>query len=214
MGQVKKAHLREAILASAHALFANHGYQATSVPRIAAGAGVSTANVYVYFRSKLDILYAIYDPWLRARLMRLEAELQRISSPQARMKHLFRTLWRDIPVEDNGFVNNIMQALSTAGPATPWRPTLLRWMEAHLTRLFRSCLDPQRRRQFARADIGHFLVMAFDGYIIHHRIDPRHPIDNATLNALVKVFCNPVTRPAPSTSMARKSTGRRKAAVA
>ena len=197
MGQIKKAHLREAILASAHAAFASHGYQATSVPRIAAGAGISTANVYVYFRSKLDILYAIYDPWLRARLMRLEAELQLIPAPRERMKHLFRTLWRDIPAEENGFVNNIMQALSTAVPDSQWRPTLLRWMEAHLARLFRSCLDPNRRRQFSGADIGHFLVMAFDGYIIHHRIDPAHPLDEATLDVLVKQFCANTTAARP-----------------
>lgn len=191
MGQVKKAHLREAILASAHKLFSGAGYQATSVPRIAAGAGVSTANVYVYFRSKLDVLYAIYDPWLRARLMQLETELQLIAEPRERMKHLFRTLWHDIPVEENGFVNNIMQALSTTGPDSQWQPTLLRWMEAHLAHLFRTCLDPQRRRVFSGADIGHFLVMAFDGYIIHHRLDPAHPLDEATLDVLVKVFCAP-----------------------
>ena len=189
MGQVKKPHLREAILASAYGLFAERGYAATSVPAIAAGAGVSTANVYVYFGSKLDILYAIYDPWLRARLMRLEAELQAIAVPQKRLQHLFRTLWRDIPAEENGFVNNMMQALSTIGMDGRWRPALLRWMEGHLARLFRSCLEPARRRQFARADIGHFLVMAFDGYIIHRRLDPAHPLDDATLNALVTAFC-------------------------
>ena len=195
MGQIKKPHLREAILASAYGLFAARGYAATSVPAIAAGAGVSTANVYVYFRSKLDILYAIYDPWLRARLLRLEAELQKIAVPQKRLQHLFRTLWRDIPVEENGFVNNMMQALSTIGMDGRWRPALLRWMEAHLARLFRSCLEPARRRQFARADIGHFLVMAFDGYIIHRRLDPAHPLDDATLNALVTAFCGNRTTP-------------------
>ena len=113
MSQVKKSEVKAAILASAHRLFGRNGYNDTSIARIAADAGISTANVYVYFRSKIEILYAIYDPWMRARLSRLERELARISDPRRRLKKLFRTLWRDIPAEDNGFANNIMQALSS-----------------------------------------------------------------------------------------------------
>ena len=62
-------------------------------------------------------------------------------------------------------------------------------MEDHLARLFRHCLDPRRRRKFANANIGHFLVMAFDSYIVHQSVAPAHPLDDATLNALVRVFC-------------------------
>eukprot|EP01036_Dinobryon_divergens_P048468 gene48468-65021_t len=78
MGQFKKTEVYDAILRSAKALFSENGYVQTSLPRIAAGAGISTANVYVYFKSKVEILYAIYDPWLRARLAQLAAEAQDI----------------------------------------------------------------------------------------------------------------------------------------
>ena len=74
MGQFKKTEVYDAILRSAKALFSEYGYYHTSLPKIAAGAGISTANVYVYFKSKVEILYAIYDPWLRARLAKLAAE--------------------------------------------------------------------------------------------------------------------------------------------
>jgi len=68
MVQRKKPEVREAILAAAFRLFARRGYAATMVADIAREAGVSPGNVYIYFRSKLEILYAIYDPWLRARI--------------------------------------------------------------------------------------------------------------------------------------------------
>ena len=68
MAQRKKPQIREAILAAAFRLFSSKGYAATMVADIAREAGVSPGNVYIYFHSKLEILYAIYDPWLRARV--------------------------------------------------------------------------------------------------------------------------------------------------
>src|SRR5689334_1903969 len=59
MAQRKKPQIREAILAAAFRLFSRNGYAATMVADIAREAGVSPGNVYIYFRSKLEILYAI-----------------------------------------------------------------------------------------------------------------------------------------------------------
>lgn len=188
MGQVKKAHVREAILASAKTLFSEHGYYNTSLPRIAAGAGVSTANVYVYFSSKIEILYAIYDPWLRARVERLSREIEDIAHPFERLKHVLGTFWRDIPAEETGFINNIIQALATLRNGEGYRPTLLHWMERHLEALVLSCLPPARRRMFAGTDLGHFLVMAFDGYIVYHHLDPARPLDEKTLEMLCRLL--------------------------
>ena len=85
--------------------------------RHAREAGVSPGNVYIYFRSKLEILYAIYDPWLRARVEALERRARRHRSPRGRLRRLLIALWRDIPAEENGFLNNIMQAISVSDPA-------------------------------------------------------------------------------------------------
>ena len=72
MVQRKKPEVREAILAAAFRLFASRGYAATMVADIAREARVSPGNVYIYFRSKLEILYEIYDPLLRARIDTLD----------------------------------------------------------------------------------------------------------------------------------------------
>lgn len=184
MGQVKKPEMREAILRSAERLFSRKGYARTALSEIAAGAGSSTANLYVYFGSKLEILYAIYDPWLRERLWALEVRMAAQRDPRRKLRLLLRTLWRDIPAEKAGFVNNIMQAISSATPRDRYKPNLLRWMEEHLERMVRDALPPARRRVFGRARLAHLLVMAFDGFIIYHHLDPRSPLDDATVEAV------------------------------
>ena len=188
MGQVKKREVREAILAAALSLFSKKGYARTTLAEIARAADLSTANLYVYFRSKLEILYAIYDPWLRQRFVELEIRLSRGKTPRAKLRLLLKTLWRDVPAEKSGFANNIMQAISSATPGDRYRPTLLKWMEEHLERMLRSALPPARRRRFERVRLAHLLVMAFDGFIIYHHLNPAEPLDNATLDAVCSML--------------------------
>ena len=184
MGQVKKPEVRDAILRAALRLFSKKGYARTTLEDIARGSDVSTANVYVYFRSKLEILYAIYDPWMRERLNSLESRMTALESPEEKLRLLLTTLWRDMPAEKHGFVNNIMQAISSATPRDRYRPTLLKWMEQHLERMLREALPPARRRRLAGARLAHLLVMAFNGYIIYHHINPQAPLDTATIDAV------------------------------
>ena len=188
MGQVKKREVREAILAAALRSFSKNGYARTTLAEIAHSANISTANLYVYFRSKLEILYAIYDPWLRDRFAELEIRLSRVKTPRAKLRMLLKTLWRDLPAEKNGFVNNIMQAISSATPGDRYRPTLLKWMEEHLDRMLQSALPPARRRRFVGVRLAHLLVMAFDGFIIYHHIEPGEPLDRATLDAVCSML--------------------------
>jgi AcrR family transcriptional regulator len=120
MVQQKKALVRDAILEGAFRLFSKHGYAATTLAAIAKSADVSPGNVYIYFGSKLEILYAIYDPWLRARIRVLEEELSAIRSPRSRLKRLLVALWRDIPAEENGFRTT---SCRPSRPQTPARAT-------------------------------------------------------------------------------------------
>src|SRR5215475_4544995 len=47
---------RHAILYAARELFANHGYDDTTIAEIAQTAGVAVGTVYLYFANKHDIL--------------------------------------------------------------------------------------------------------------------------------------------------------------
>lgn len=198
MGQIKKNEVRTAILRSARKLFTQHGYTATSLPKIAEGAGTSTANVYVYFRSKLEILYELYDPWLRARIEKIAKEAAGIADRRERLAHVLGSFWRDMPRENGCFGNNIIQAISNMQRGEGYRQDLLRWMEARMQALVLDCLPPARRALFEGTDLGHFLVMAFDGYLVYHHLDRKRPMDATTLDALVTVLLGgrPVSAPA------------------
>jgi AcrR family transcriptional regulator len=62
----KKQQTRAALVAAAAQLFAEKGYDKTTVADIAAAAGVSTRTFFSYFRAKEDVLFAGTDQRLRA----------------------------------------------------------------------------------------------------------------------------------------------------
>ena len=153
---------------------------------------MSSANLYVYFNSKLDILYAVYEPWMRARLNLLQKKVKRIDVPRERLRLVLRTLWKEIPAEQNGFVNNIVQALSTASRGEKYQPVLLNWMEERISAMIRESLPPARRAVVDEARLAHLMVMALDGYSIHNHINPCGVADDATIDAMANLLLGKV----------------------
>ena len=172
MAQVKKPAVREAILESAHVLFRDQGYNGTTLTQIATEAGISTANLYSYFGSKFDILYSIYDPWLRARLERLELEVAAIDDPRKRLKRLISVIWRDIPAEENSFANNIIQAVSGASSDEGYDPSLLKTAERFVARMLTEILPPDRIELVDVKSLSHVIFMAFDGFAMSAHVNP------------------------------------------
>ena len=196
MVQVKKEEVRSAILDAAYALFQEKGYTETSVSEIGRVAGVSPSNLYVYFGSKLDILFAIYDPWLKARLLALESELLNIRESEEQLRTIFRTLWRDIPAEDNGFANNMMQALSTGSVEEGYSRDLLLWAEDRVSAMIRGCLPPERAAVAERSLLAHVVFMAFDGFAMNHKLrGPSKRIDDIIDLTVDLVLGRPVASP-------------------
>ncbi|WP_030442234.1 TetR/AcrR family transcriptional regulator [Actinoplanes subtropicus] len=69
----KKARTRAALVGAAERLFAEKGYDGTTVADIAAAAGVSTRTFFGYFRAKEDVLFAGADERLAALARELAA---------------------------------------------------------------------------------------------------------------------------------------------
>jgi AcrR family transcriptional regulator len=166
--QTKKQQIRESILAAAYELFAKRGYSDTNMTHIARAAGVAPANLYVYFKSKLDILFCIYEPWLARQFDDLERSLQRIQDPRKRLGEILTTLWQQIPRADNGFANNLMQALSTTTTREGYRPTLRLAIEQRLAKMFLFCLPTLGRG--ASREFANIALMAFDGYVLNFHL--------------------------------------------
>jgi AcrR family transcriptional regulator len=59
--KARAAATRQRIIESAHRLFLEQGYAATTMPTVAAASGVAVQTVYFTFRTKGDLLNAVYE---------------------------------------------------------------------------------------------------------------------------------------------------------
>ncbi|MDB5409064.1 MAG: TetR/AcrR family transcriptional regulator [Rhodospirillales bacterium] len=185
MAQVKKTAVRDAILGAAWKQFSEDGYNGSTLSRIAKAAGVSTANLYVYFPSKLDILYAIYSPWMRDRLTALAHDAKQIAEPRERIRFIIRNLWRDIPAAANGFANNLIQALSGVAAEAAYDPGLLLWCENIVAEMIRDALPP-RRVSVDVETLAHVMFMAFDGFAVNLHLQR----GERCTDAAIELFCD------------------------
>ena len=168
MAQTKKEDVRGGIIESARQEFETRGYAATTIRGIAKRAGISPSNVYVYFDSKLDILFAIYDPWLRGQIRALEAEVGVISDPRQRLRTIIATLWETFPAADGAFGNTFVEGLAVSGREGRYSRDLLLWAEHRIADLILSCLPRDRARQLEDTALAHILFMAFDGFAVNY----------------------------------------------
>jgi AcrR family transcriptional regulator len=167
MVQVKKAEVRDRIVCAATALFAEHGYGSATINQIAKRGGMAASNVYVYFESKLEIMFAIYEPWFRRQIEELAREVAKLRSPEARVLQIVHRLWRELPADTRS--NNIIQAVSAAVPEDRYDPTLLRWTEQKIATMLAAALEPSRVREVDTLRLAHVLMMAFDGFAVNFR---------------------------------------------
>ena len=70
-----KEHTRERIINTAKTLFAEQGYQKTTIVDISRRAGLSEAALYDYFQGKEDLLLTIPDLWVSELVRDLEEQL-------------------------------------------------------------------------------------------------------------------------------------------
>ena len=190
MAQRKKAAVRAAILESAFTLFSEKGYTGATVPQIAAKAGVSTANVYVYFRSKLEIVFAIYEPWLREQMEALDHELTWIRNPADRIRRLITALWREIPAANNGFTTNIMQAISAGSKEQGYESNLIKWSERRIAEMIRKTLSDAGAPPCDHEQMAHIVFMAFDGFSINFHLNPWAAVSDEA----IETFCSMMLR--------------------
>jgi AcrR family transcriptional regulator len=84
---VQAEQTRQQILETAGRLFAEIGYDATSIQMIADEMGLTKAAVYYHFRAKSDLLHAVMLP-ANQRLAALMDEAEAMRGRRARVEHL------------------------------------------------------------------------------------------------------------------------------
>jgi TetR/AcrR family transcriptional regulator, fatty acid metabolism regulator protein len=81
---------RDAILRSAIDVFASRGYFNAQVADIARAAGVAAGTVYLYFRSKDDLLVSIFERTMSEALAEGRAAVADVRDPSERLRRLAR----------------------------------------------------------------------------------------------------------------------------
>jgi TetR/AcrR family fatty acid metabolism transcriptional regulator len=81
---------RDAILRAATDVFAERGYFNAQVADVARLAGVAAGTVYLYFRSKDDLLVSIFERTMREALAEGRAAVADVRDPRQRLRRLAR----------------------------------------------------------------------------------------------------------------------------
>jgi TetR/AcrR family fatty acid metabolism transcriptional regulator len=81
---------RETILRAAIEIFARRGYFGAQVADIAKAAGVAAGTVYLYFRSKDDLLVSIFDKTMKEAREEARAALHGVADPVERLQRIAR----------------------------------------------------------------------------------------------------------------------------
>ena len=79
---------REAILRAAIVVFAHNGYFNSKVADIAREAGVADGTVYLYFKSKEDILHSIFDRSVDEALADAKKKVETIFDPREKLRQI------------------------------------------------------------------------------------------------------------------------------
>src|SRR5258708_16206497 len=188
--QVKKKVVRQAILDSAHDLFSEHGYHATTLQEIAERAGVGVSSLYSYFPSKIHLLYAVVEPWQKDAFERLEKRVLKFKAPRERLRAILLGVWRDMPMENIGLANSLMEALASADPTQKKPSPLLKWTEDKLMTMLNTALPQDGPGRVDYEVLPNLFMMAYDGFVINRRLNDLRDIERLS-EALCDIILGP-----------------------
>jgi TetR/AcrR family fatty acid metabolism transcriptional regulator len=86
--RVSAGEKREAILRAAISVFAHNGYFNSKVADIAREAGVADGTVYLYFKSKEEILHSIFDRSVVEALALARKQIELITDPRDKLRRI------------------------------------------------------------------------------------------------------------------------------
>jgi len=79
---------REAILRAATRVFASNGYFNSKVADIASEAGIADGTVYLYFKSKEEILHSIFDRSVEEAVAEGRKQIESINDPREKLRRI------------------------------------------------------------------------------------------------------------------------------
>jgi AcrR family transcriptional regulator len=173
--QVRKKNVAQSIVDSAYDLFSDRGYHATTLQDIAQYAGVGVSSLYSYFPSKFHLLYAVVEPWYKEAFARLEKRVQKQKTRRDKLRVILLGIWRDMPMENVGLSNSLMEALSSSDQQQKKTTPLLPWVEQKLKTLLDQALPTDTGIDYDV--LPNLFMMAYDGFVINRRLNELRDIE-------------------------------------
>lgn len=191
---------RKRILDQALTLFAEHGYDRTTVRMIAAGAGISQGLLYNYFRSKKDVLQALFEQSM-AKVFESFALVATLPPPE-KLELLIRGSFALVQ-RDRDFWKVSYGVRMQSAVLADLGPSIGTWTES--VRLGLSAILAEAG--IAQPEVeAHILFALIDGISQHMVLDANYPIDEVTTLLLKRFFS--ATADCPATTVPARTQRR------
>ncbi|MBM9437871.1 TetR/AcrR family transcriptional regulator [Actinacidiphila bryophytorum] len=154
----------ERLLAEATRLFAERGYDRTSVQEIVEAAGVTKGALYHYFGSKDDLLHEIY-----ARVLRLQTErLDAIAAREGDVRERLADAAADVVVTSIQNLDDTKIFFRSMHQLSPEKQKAVRAERRRYHERFRSLVEEGQRDGHFRPGLRPDLVVDFFFGSVHH----------------------------------------------
>ncbi|KLJ02251.1 TetR/AcrR family transcriptional regulator [Streptomyces albidoflavus] len=152
------------LLAAATRLFADQGYDRTSVQEIVEAAGVTKGALYHYFGSKEDLLQEVY-----ARLLRLQQErLDMYAGSQEPVEERLRAAAADVVVTTIENLDDASIFFRSMHQLSPEKNKQVRAERRRYHERFRALVEEGQRAGVFTSDIPADLVVDYHFGSVHH----------------------------------------------
>jgi TetR/AcrR family fatty acid metabolism transcriptional regulator len=185
---------REAILRAATKVFAESGYFNSKVADVAKVAGVADGTVYLYFKSKEEILRSIFERGVGEMLSEARARIAGVTDPRARLREIARLHLESLSADrDLAIVFQVelrgstkfMEEFSAAGLAEYLRLIRETFEEGQRAGVFRADLNA---KIVAKVLFGALDEMATN-WILSHRRYKLAPLADTALDIILDGAC-------------------------
>ena len=189
---------RDAILRAAIDVFAERGYFNALVADVARAAGVAAGTVYLYFKSKDDILISIFERGMRASLDEARERVAPITDPRERLREFARLHLRRLGQDRNLAIVFQVELRQSTKFMERFSSTLLR---DYLGLIREAIADGQKHGAF-RQDLkptvaAKVLFGALDEMATNWILSNRRYALEPEADAVVDIFINGVRGPRP-----------------
>jgi TetR/AcrR family fatty acid metabolism transcriptional regulator len=190
-GQIKY----EAILRAAIKVFARNGFFNSKVADVAREAGVADGTVYLYFKSKDDILVSIFNDVMGEALRKGRESLARMSDPVQKLKWIVRAHLDRLGKDKDLAVVFQVELRSSVKFMEQFSATLV----AEYLDLIRGVIEEGQRRNIFRRELNAKLLakMLFgmlDEMATNWVLSPRRYSLLKGADAVIDVFLNGIAR--------------------